>query len=103
MADVARPIPPRRTVDLADRVERREVAERRPLARHKCGQAIGFGGDAKDLLQRLCLEAEYLVVLDPPLFVQGARSIPLSRQVDTLRALDFLHPQVDHVSKSARR
>ena len=103
MADVIRPTPPRGAVDLADRVERREVAQRRSLARHKCGQAFGLGGDAKDLFQRFGLELEDLVVTDQPLLVQTARSVALSRKVDPFCALDLLWPQVDHVAKSARR
>src|SRR5438309_966147 len=103
MADVIRPTPPRGAVDLAAPVERREVAGRSSLPRHKCGQAFGLGGDAKDLFQRFGLEPENRVVIDQALLVQTARRVALSRKVDPFCALDLLWPQVDHVAKSARR
>src|SRR5256712_6093010 len=103
MADVLRPTPPRRDVALADRVERREVGERRSLPRHKCGQAFGLGGDAKDLFQGFGLEPENRVVIDQALLVERVSRVALSRKIDLVRALDLFGAQVDHVAKSTRR
>src|SRR5438876_2956902 len=103
MADVFRPTPPRRAVNLAYRVERRDVAELLALRRHKCGQSFGLGCDAKYLFQRFGLETENRVVIEQALVVERLSRVALSRKVDLVRALDLFGAQVDHVAKPARR
>src|SRR5439155_18383859 len=48
MADVSRPIPPGSAVNLADRVEGREVSQRGSLEAHVCGEPFRFWRHAKD-------------------------------------------------------
>src|SRR5207245_6221316 len=98
-----RPVAPRRAVHLAERVERREVAQRSSLPGDVSGQALRFWRDPEDLLQRLRFEAENLVVIDQPLLVETARRIALSGHVDFIGALDFLDAQVEDVAKTACR
>ena len=97
------PIAPGRAVVLAPHIERRELMKRGALPLDERREAVGCRRCAKDLLQRLRLEAEHLAVVNEALRVQRAGSCALAREVDPFRSLDVLRTQVHDVAKAPCR